>query len=329
LVKLFKQRTPVSIIALIVFGFLINVNLFLQPINWQFNAIESSHFYEWIIYLLQMVSGGNSVILTAIYTGLAILGGFSICHLINHNKILGGKNLLPGYAFLLLIGLFNKDFILSPAFFASFFIILALHRLFQACSNDKVTTVFDIGFFVGMAGLIFPPSILLLIAVLIGLLIIRIFSLKEWLIATVAAFMPFYFMLAFQYFINGNLVGFWQRYNILPNFRNLFDMISPYQITVVLTLFLLTGLTVFFTQSRLLKTSLEIRKFLASSIWFLIIGTLAAFGLSSDLNRSLLITAVPLSILLAYFFINVQQKRVDEVLSFSIIAIIVVVQYLL
>ncbi len=250
-----------------------------------------------------------------------------IALLINNNKILGSKNLLPSYAFLLFIGLFNKYLILSPAFFASFFIIIALHRIYQSCSSDKMSTIFDIGFYIGMAGLIFPPSIFLLLAVLICLMITRIFSIKEWIIATIGTFLPFYFMIAYHYIINFSIEDFWQRYNILPNFRNLFDMISTYQIIIVLTFIALSALTIGFTQSKLLKTSLEIRKFLAANIWFLLCSLIAAFCFSSDLNKSLLIIAVPLSILTAYFFINIEKKYMDEVLSFSLIAIIVATQY--
>ena len=93
--------------------------------------------------------------------------------------------------------------------------------------------------------------------------------------------------------------------------------------------FVLVAISVLFTQTRLLKSGLEVRKFLASTIWFLIMGTLIAFSFSKSINHGLMITSVPLCISLAYFFKNIDKKYAAEGLSLGILAVIICVQYVI
>src|ERR1039457_5611935 len=128
-----------------------------------------------------------------------------IYHIVEKNEITETKSYLSAIVYIVLMSLQPEMLSLHPIVIANLFMLLALHKLMQTYRKETAySEAFDSGFFISLAALFYIPSLIFILLLWIGLVIIRPFVWREWLISFIGILLPCVF-LVFYYFWNDKL----------------------------------------------------------------------------------------------------------------------------
>ena len=144
-------------------------------------------------------------LVTIISFVLIFCEGLLINYLVEKNQIIDSNSSLPGLVYIVLMSLQPEMFSLHPIIIANLFMLFALFKLMQTYRKETAySEVFDTGFFISLAALFYFPSIVFVLILWIGLMIIRPFVWREWIISLVGLMLPWFFLI-FYYFWQDNL----------------------------------------------------------------------------------------------------------------------------
>ncbi|HLS29333.1 MAG TPA: DUF6427 family protein [Flavobacteriaceae bacterium] len=116
-----------------------------------------------------------------------------------------GRNTYPLFLFSFFIISHWVITINSTVIFAGFFIVLALHRIIGMKTGQLMTKkIFDSCFFIGLAGLIFPPALFFIIIPFWGVLYFAPENYKNWLIPFPAMLSVFILKTAIDLYLEDN-----------------------------------------------------------------------------------------------------------------------------
>lgn len=154
-----------------------------KPINYLMPLLVISLFF--IIHNFSNTYAGETWIFTLKKIGvLAVLltSAFILNFILVKDKS-KGRHTYPLLLFSLFIISHWGITINNAVIIAGFFIVLALHRVIGMKTGQLMTKkIFDACFFIGLAGLIFPPALLFMIIPLWGVLYFAPENYKNWLI---------------------------------------------------------------------------------------------------------------------------------------------------
>lgn len=114
--------------------------------------------------------------------GLVVLGALLFNNLFQRYELIGRKNQLPGLCYV--IAFSWSPFLLqySHILIAQIFVLLVIRRIMLIYRQPNVVReLFDVGLFLGLAGLFYTPAILYLLGCWASLGVLRPFSLREYL----------------------------------------------------------------------------------------------------------------------------------------------------
>ena len=155
--------------------------------------------------------------------GIIIVSGSSILlnYIVNENEMLPRHSYLPALFYVILMSCTPQLLTLHPVLFANIFLMLALHKLLGTYRRDTAFgQVFDAASLTGIAVLFYLPSILLFPVIWVGLVVLRPFIWREWIISLIGFVVPFLFA-AVYYFWYDALVNVWND-SVLWPIRNRF-----------------------------------------------------------------------------------------------------------
>src|SRR6056297_2767672 len=118
----------------------------------------------------------------AIAFGLILFGAFLFNNLFQQYELISRKNQLPGLCYV--IAFSWSPFLLqySHILVAQIFVLLVIRRIMSIYRQPNVVReLFDIGLFLGLAGLIYTPALVFLLGCWASLGVLRTFSLREYL----------------------------------------------------------------------------------------------------------------------------------------------------
>jgi len=152
---------------------------------WAF-SIGSSFFSE---------LNANSLIRIAIALSLISIQGIFLNGLVTKHKFSRALSTIPGLTFILFSCFVLNPIILHPILIANLFLILALSSLFKLYKKfQPVGTIFNSGFYLGCAVLVYQPYLVYLVVLLTGLYALRNLNLREFLQMIFGFLLPFYLL---------------------------------------------------------------------------------------------------------------------------------------
>ncbi|MCS6820135.1 MAG: hypothetical protein NZ522_09315, partial [Chitinophagales bacterium] len=161
-----------------------------------------------------------SVLITQILGALlSLLSAISLNRTIAASKLPGARSYSVGMIFLLLMCVHRHFTFISPELVAVFFTIQLLNKIVVIMKEEKPRgSIFDLGFLSGITVLFYMPSWWMLIFCYVALVVIRPFSLREWL-TTLAGFIgPIFLAFSFYFWFDKQNVFLSELIN-LPNFE--------------------------------------------------------------------------------------------------------------
>ncbi len=243
----------------------------------------------------------------------------SLNYILNRHRLALRPNLFPGVFYILFVSIAREYLALNPILLGNVFIIIMLVNLYKTYRIAQCSgAIFNIGFFIAMASSFYFPYIAYLIPCFIGLMMLRSFRLKERFQYIIGAFtfsyllfaLFFYFGLTPDYYVD------YMKSNLsLPQITS-----SGLQIYLPLTLFAIAIVSVIFNYYPLRKKkSIQSQKKIDILYWLLIISPLMIVFWNRLDVYSLLVLAIPLSILTGILIYRIKNQLLSEMLHLAIL----------
>lgn len=325
MIRLFRNYNSIGFLLLLIYTFCLQINLVVNPQEWQVDS--ASNLFNLISPVLDFVSFGNYHVLLAIFSFLLFGQAMLVTTLVNSNEFHERNSFIAGATYVLLLSLFNRQLFMSPAFFALFFVILAIARLFYIHRHKGFTHIFDTGFFVSIAGLFYQPAFLLVTLVPYGLFQASIIDWKAWATSALGFFTPLYLM-AIYLFISGN----WAKGNLssalagwsLVDLPILTNNLMLVKMALLLSLFVLS---IFFISRKFLKSTVQLRRYLSFMILATALSLLISIFAGTHFGQALSLASIPLAVLMGYFFFETKRGMVVELIHLACLTAVIVIQF--
>lgn len=196
MVFLFRDKSIVNIVFLVLLGLLVHLHGFTVPVR-----VVANNYDGWFGYLL------NNYVKEAIHSaGFFLYMAIVILQSIRLNFLLAEQKMFPnpGYtvamSYVLLTGLLPQWAMISPALMANFLLIWIYIKLTRLYNHPAPKTLlFNIGLLVSLTILCYHPTAILIVVVLFSLGIMRPFKLQEWFTLLMGIALPFYFLASWLY----------------------------------------------------------------------------------------------------------------------------------
>ena len=124
---------------------------------------------------------------------LVYLQALMVNRLADEFRLMNDRTWLPGLFYILVSSVLPEFLFVSAPLVAATFVPISLRRIFKAYKITQATAlVFDAAFWMSVAGLFYPPALILLIAAFIGVMVMRSFNLREQLVFLTGAIVPLF-----------------------------------------------------------------------------------------------------------------------------------------
>ena len=242
----------------------------------------------------------------------------------NKIKILSKAHLLPSFIFCFLF-LLNKQwwglhvhyFLMLIAMYVSF-----TSFKFASLLHPK-STIFNLGIFIGIAGIIWFPAHFLMLAVFAAFIRLRAFNIREYLLFIVGVIMPYYIVISILYLTNQtvHISGFLPAFGALT-IPAIFKSTLWLSVWGFIALLTIVGIIIILNNNNR-------QVMLVKSTWGLIFFnfTILVFILFSSLYDSALLSALliwPLATIHCAFYLIPKQTRFANICIYATIGLIVV-----
>jgi hypothetical protein len=224
-------------------------------------------------------------------------------------KLLYTENsLFPAFLYILFSHLFFDFYTLSPALLALSPLLFALSRAWQHLETPQSDPdLFSMGFFIGLATLFYTPSVLFLIAILVGFLLVASINLRQIFLILFGFAFTVGITFLFFYFSNaGN--PFYFCYLRSLTLEKLSNITFSTPLVVALPMIAFLGIAVF----RSFVRNQRLVNFQLRSMQFMFLWAVTAL-LSTQLSRTLnpfqfLMLIPPTAFFGTHFFLSIRKK---------------------
>lgn len=235
---------------------------------------------------------------------------------INNNEVLYKDTNLPALFYPLVISFMPELLWLHPILFVNLIMIFTLNRLFSTYKHtNPLNRFFDVGFLVTLASMFYFPAILLIFLVFASIAIMRPFVWREWVVSVVGLLLPFFFVSVYYFWID-KLEHFWLK--VIPSqMTNVFLLTGFYayvSTAAVAATAIILILAIITLRSNFSKNAIRTRDYQKIIISFLFISIVVYILTEDTFSYSITITALPVSILMAYYFLTIRRKWIYETL---------------
>lgn len=296
------------------------IHNFIFPTDWQ--PTNPNYFselmYDWV--------GTNGFWPNIVAMSLILLQAIMVNFTVMNYKMQRTATYLPAVAYILFASAVPEFLELHPLHFANTFFIIALYQLFKSYRKyDPSSELFNIGFCVAVGSLFYFSMNTFIFFAIMGLLVIRSFNLKEFLIIFIGFIVPFFLTGTYLYWTDSFSVfgDIWANFYF---FDFNIDWKSSTYIELGIILFILI-LSLLNFQAFFYKTNIQIQKYVSMLFWAVAIAMLS-FVYQGDITIGhFLIIAPTMGIFLAFSLLKIKNNAVAEFLHLTLLIIVLILQY--
>ncbi len=326
MIGIFKQKAPTNAFLLFVYALVLKFYIFLHPYSPMLHP-EDNYLYRFILTGLNSLFG-HAALPFAILSFILLFSQATLLNSIcNYHKILPKANYLPGMSYILVTSLlpdwghFSAPLLINSIIIWCWYRMIALYN-----SPSPVSSIFNIGLFLGLATLLYIPAIAFLILLFFALLIMRPFRVQEWFVGFIGFTSPYYFLILILYFIHQLN---WK--NLVPEIHFALPAI-PHSIWITAGTSLLVIPFVaggIFVQNNLNKMLIHVRKSWSLLLVFLIAGVLVILINKAGSYENWIVTAMPFAVFHSAAYYYPIKKFPPLLLHWLCFSVAIVVNYLL
>src|ERR1700761_3006534 len=211
MIGIFRQKTPANALILLFYALVLKFPLFLHPVAPALHP-EDNYLYRLILNGLDAVFHHIPIYYSILSFLLLVGQAFLLNRISNHYKLLPKSNYLPGMSYILITSLLPDWGHFSAPLLINTIMIWVWYRMMELYNAQRPgTAIFNIGLWTAIVSLLYIPAVAFLLLVLFGLLTMRPFRIREWLVGLLGFTFPYYFLFLFLY-----LSGHWSWSKIVP-----------------------------------------------------------------------------------------------------------------
>ena len=326
MIGFFKQKNSINTLLLFFYALLLKFPMFLHPVLPALHE-EDNYFYRFILNLLDAIFRQTAIFYSIITFLLLFIQATLLNSICNYHRVLPKQNYLPGMSYILVTSLlqdwnhFSAPLLINSLMIWCWYRMIALYN-----SHFPITSVFNIGFFVGIATLLYIPAIAFLLLIFFALLIMRPFRMQEWFVGLLGFTSPYYLLLLALYFTHQL---HWK--NLIPDITfTLPALPGSVWITVGVTLlvvpFIVGG---YFVQNNMNKMMIHVRKSWSLLLAFMIVAVIVILINKAGSYENWILTAMPFAAFHAAGYFYPSNKILPRLLHWSCFIFIVVINYIL
>lgn len=257
--------------------------------------------------------------------GLILIGVQAIFlnYIINSNKLLKSSSFLVALFFVLLssAGFSNLDF--NTLIIANTFVLLQLHQLFKLYNQQNAnSTIFNLGFFVGIGTILYHPLALLFVLAIIGIAYVRTPNVKDFILLIIGVSVPLIYLAAY-FFMTNELEGFYESINHID--LNMVEEESKYFFTY--TAIIIFVISFFSLLSSINRSVVKTRK-LYVMIILLFIFTASTFLLNYNLKNLYIVLTIPVAVIIGSYTAKIKKRIIGELILIAFIGAILLDYFL-
>ena len=298
---------------------LLGISLWLK--SFAHPAIEMAFFNNHGMPLFALLQSllGNGFASRLFALILLIITGFMLIRLNSKFIFIQDRTYLPLFFFILLAGGYLPLQKLNPVIPAAIFLLIALEKMLETYRVDRLSlNPFEAAFLISIASLFYAPSVFFLLMIWIAVGILRPGYWREWVYTLLGFAMPYLFLYSY-YYLTGQ--DFNVRSRALVDF--MFIRFSPgiassaYRLFLIYLMLLVLIASIYMVRYYPVKKILARRTFMLLFWWF-ITGLGVYLILPSISTEIIILLAVPMSYILAHFFIYARSRPWIQELLFDV-----------
>jgi hypothetical protein len=315
----FKNNNPFSIILLFFLGLVLKAASFLRP------QVPVAHGTDGILYhrLTDMLAGPGHrapVLYPILAYALVFIQAVAFNHILINRRLLPRANYLPAMSYLLITSLFPEWWQFSAALVVNTLMVWVWDRMCGLYNNPRgKLMLYNIGFVLGVSSFIYFPSAAFTLLLVFALLIMRSFSISEWLVSLLGLTTPYYFLFAWSY-----LTDHWDLHALIPRVSLSFPAFQQTiwawgGILLLVAPFLVGGILI---QGNILRMLIQVRKGWSLMLVYILVSLLIPFINSSSTFEYWVLCALPFAAFHAYLFFTSERNFLTNMLFWVMVVFI-------
>lgn len=314
LLRLFKGFMPTNLVAILLFAVFFWARVFFDTTNPGIYIDQN----PMLLYKLVMdffISIDIQLLNKLVAFLLVLLQAFIVVAINNHFNLLGYRSYMPAFFFVLITANFTNYMQLQPILFANTLFLFAWIRMKKAKGKQNaLANYFDASLLIGLASLFYFNFIYLVIILLINILISRPGNLKEIGMAGFGVVLIWYLFFMSYYIADSSVYDINALLSFEPGISDFMNLSLSTKIAdaFFLLLVLISSLALFKYYNSL---NINIRINLKLFFYLFVVGILLIYLTNSSYELVYLI-AIPVSLFLSLFFMNVRSKLFADLLLF-------------
>jgi len=244
---------------------------------------------------------------------LVLLQAILIAVINNHFRLLGYHSYMPAFFFIFIIINFTEYLQIHPVYFANTLFLIAWIKVKKAQGKHKaLANYFDASFLIGLASLFYFNFIYLVLILWVNIIVSRPGNFKEYSMALVGLLVVWYLFFSFYFIIYSDAYDISNLFSFNPGFADLTSLAFATQIAGIFFLFLIV-IANFALFRYYASLNINIRSNLKLFFSLFLLGFLIIYLTNSSIELIFLI-AIPVSLFLSQFFINLKSKPLGNIL---------------
>jgi len=316
-ITIFKKNDLLNVLLLLPYVIILRLYSLQHPQSYVVQ--ESDSFLSNYIFSSLIPSPLTQAIIAII---LVYLHAILINTIVNKHRIYQRPSSLAGMTYILLLGCLPEFQQLTPALIGMTFLILTVFSVFNTYKQaNAVMAITNSALNAAIASLLYPPYSIIIIALVVGLGMLRSFGFKEKLQFLTSWLVVFWIFGSLLFFLGLLDWGFWNQIGLVGSMSELSSLDNR-------SYFLLggIGLLVFIVVSNYYnyrkKKEIEIRKKIDFFYWMLLMGFFSLLLFKNLTTQHLVFLCLPIAVFISMSWLILKQTAYAEILHFSLLGLI-------
>ncbi len=320
IIRIFKESHPAAFLVVPVF-----ILVFLI-VSWhgpgEFVVKNPMPLYDLVLMLTAQIPEWLSGALVFL---LLVSQVFHLNYIIGKHEVLYKNSYLPALFMTIFMVMIPQFIAVHPVIFVNSILIFILDKLFRTYKNPyPLPLLFDTCFLIGIATLIYLPSVSLFVLFVIAVLILKPFAWRDWLVGITGLLLPFFF--AFLYYFWHDSLKLFQSKFLFSDLGKYWDpvglVLRGYRITIVVVT-LVFVLTMIRIRQNFYKNSNRVKSY-QQVIFIALLISLASLAVTASASAyRFAILTIPVSIMVSYYFLSAKKSWFSELVFWILIGTLV------
>ena len=319
MLKFFKHSYIAQLIVIVLLVVVLWVPVFISHVSEIAIGTPATPLYN----LIASIFGYSSLAMTIFAFFVFGASVFFFNSMLTANQLVTRNSSIGAFVLILCMSFVPIQDEFYPFMLASPFIMMAMQTIYLIYQVEKPEAyLMNAGFFVALASMLYFPSIILIIWVLLSIVIMDIRGFRLSMIPVLGFTLP-YFILFVCFYFNGSMIDNFNNYILAFSDLGLEKLgVKMADLVLLLVVLALTWSSLMVIMSNKADNSLATRKKVSVTIWLFFFGFLMLFMQKPVMYNGLIFMVLSMFVSMALCYVK-KTKIIDIVIILIMVAVIV------